>query len=260
MAWPTLLRPAFAKPSTSSILTSSTSNILRAVLRPHQPSSTALRAFSTTPQCANWLMPQNVNQRRYRRGQVHVATGGSVRGTTVVWGDFGLRMIDTHRRISAHQLRNGEETIRKRLRGMNYKLYMRVNAGIPIWKKGNEMRMGGGKGSFDHWAARVGVMKVIFELKGDLHEKVARDAFRLAAAKLPGQYEFVKKGDPAVIGITKLTPEFAQQLIDSKAKLPYKLQKVREWQREGKDVPLKEIVYSKEPSMTPGRIIPVSSS
>lgn len=46
--------------------------------------------------------------------------------------------------------------------------------------------MGGGKGSFNHWAARIRVSSILFELKGDIHEKVARDAFRLAAAKMPG--------------------------------------------------------------------------
>lgn len=47
--------------------------------------------------------------------------------------------------------------------------------------------MGKGKGSFDHWASRIAVSKIIFELKGDLHEKVVRDAFRLAGNKMPGQ-------------------------------------------------------------------------
>ncbi|KAK6535435.1 mitochondrial ribosomal large subunit component [Orbilia ellipsospora] len=259
MAWlpfSNLLLPAFAKPATSSVLASSTSTLFRS-LKP-QSTPPTIRAFSTTPHNATWLMPQNVNPRRYRRGQVHVATGGSVRGTTVVWGDFGLRMVDRHRRISASQLKNGEETIRRRLRGMNYRLFMRINAGIPIWKKGNEMRMGGGKGSFDHWASRVSVMKVIFEIKGDIHEKIARDAFKLAAAKMPGLYEFVKKGDPPVIGLKKLTPEYAQELIDSKHKLPFKLQKVREMQKAGIDVPLKEVVLSKDTSMTPGKIIPTA--
>ncbi|KAF3914228.1 hypothetical protein AA313_de0202043 [Arthrobotrys entomopaga] len=259
MAWlpfSTFLLPAFAKPATSSVLTSTTSSLLHSLRS--QPIPPTIRAFSTTSQNATWLMPQNVNQRKYRRGQVHVATGGSVRGTTVVWGDFGLRMVDRHRRISASQLKNGEETIRRRLRGMNYRLFMRINAGIPIWKKGNEMRMGGGKGSFDHWASRVSVMKVIFEIKGDIHEKIARDAFKLAAAKMPGLYEFVKKGDPPVIGLKKLTPEYAQELIDSKHKLPFKLQKVREMQKAGIDVPLKDVVLSKDTSMTPGKIIPTA--
>jgi ribosomal protein L16/L10AE len=47
--------------------------------------------------------------------------------------------------------------------------------------------MGKGKGSFDHWASRIAVNKVIFELKGDIHEQVARDAFRLAKNKMPGK-------------------------------------------------------------------------
>lgn len=64
--------------------------------------------------------------------------------------------------------------------------------------------MGKGKGSFDHWATRVGVNRMIFELKGDLHEEIVRDAFRLAGNKLPGLYEFVRKGDPPIMGMTKL--------------------------------------------------------
>jgi ribosomal protein L16 len=117
-----------------------------------------------------------------------VHTGGSVRGTTVVWGDYGLRMKDHGRRISALQLRVGEETIRRRLRGMRYDLYMRVSANIGVYTSGNESRMGKGKGSFDYWAARVPVSRVIFELRGAVHEQVVRDAFRLAGNKLPGEY------------------------------------------------------------------------
>lgn len=49
------------------------------------------------------------------------------------------------------------------------------------------MRMGKGKGSFDYWASRVAVNKVLFELKGDLHEEIVRDAFRLAGNKMPGE-------------------------------------------------------------------------
>ena len=49
------------------------------------------------------------------------------------------------------------------------------------------MRMGKGKGSFDHWASRVAVSKVLFEIKGDLHEEIVRDAFRLAGNKMPGE-------------------------------------------------------------------------
>jgi len=49
------------------------------------------------------------------------------------------------------------------------------------------MRMGKGKGSFDHWAARVALNRIVFEIKGQVHEAVIRDAFRLAGQKLPGK-------------------------------------------------------------------------
>ena len=113
-------------------------------------------------------------------------TGGSTKGTTLVWGEYGLRMSYHDPRVSAKQFKIAEETIRRRLRGLNYKLYTRVSANIGVYTKGNEVRMGKGKGKFDYWAARVPVNRVIFELTGEVHEKVVRDAFRLAGHKLPG--------------------------------------------------------------------------
>ena len=102
------------------------------------------------------------------------------------------------------QLKNAEETLRRRLRGMKYKLFTRVTANIGVYKKGGEVRMGKGKGKFDHWATRVPVNRIVLELKGDMHEKVIYEAFRLAASKLPGQWQTVRKGEPPVVGITKL--------------------------------------------------------
>ena len=131
-------------------------------------------------------------------------TGGSTRGTTVVWGDYGIRLRDHDRRISAAQLKVADETIKKRLRGTRYRLYSRVSANIGVYTSGNDQRMGKGKGRFDYWAARVPVSRVVFELKGDIHETVVRDAMRLAGNKLPGLWEFVRKGDPPVMGITKV--------------------------------------------------------
>jgi ribosomal protein L16 len=95
-------------------------------------------------------------------------------------------MKDHDRRVSATQLSIGAEAIKKRLRGLKYHLYTRVCANIGVYTSGNEVRMGKGKGTFDYWASRVAVNKVIFELKGELHEQVVRDAFRLAGTKMPG--------------------------------------------------------------------------
>ena len=154
-----------------------------------------------------------------------------MRGTTVVWGDYGLRLRDHDRRISSSQLQIGVDVIKKRLRGERFRLYTRVAANTGVYTSGNEMRMGKGKGKFDYWAARVAVSQILFEIKGDCHEQVIRDAMRLAGNKLPGKtnalppkicgtyeklecdanfsvkglYEFVKRGDPPVMGITKMT-------------------------------------------------------
>ncbi|PSR90553.1 ribosomal protein L16p/L10e [Coniella lustricola] len=168
------------------------------------PAKHARTFTSTIPRLGSWLEPFIDRTKKKQKGRPRVATGGSVKGTTIMNGDYGLRMIDHHRRISAAQLKLAEATIKQRLRGQRYRLYTRVNCDIGVYVSGNEMRMGKGKGSFDHWAARVAVNRVIFEIRGALHEQVARDAFRLAGNKLPGQYEFIKKGEPPVVGITKL--------------------------------------------------------
>jgi hypothetical protein len=93
--------------------------------------------------------------------------------------------------------------------------------------------MGKGKGSFDHWATRMAISQVVFELKGMIHEKVAREALRLAGHKLPGklvvswswsfsgltrvplttgQWDFIKKGEPAMVGITSLKNTTLEEL------------------------------------------------
>ncbi|KAF2724071.1 ribosomal protein L16 [Polychaeton citri CBS 116435] len=162
------------------------------------------RAFTTSRPLLDWLSPKRGESSKSRKGRPRIQLGGSTRGTTLVWGDYGLRLKDHDRRISATQLKIADETIKKRLRGMKYRLYHRLSANIGVYTSGNDQRMGKGKGSFDYWAARVAVSRIAFELKGDVHEQVVRDAMRLAGNKLPGNWEFVRKGDPPVMGITKL--------------------------------------------------------
>ena len=171
------------------------------------------RSFSSTSYTANWLAPKAGETSKSRKGKPRVPTGGSTRGSTLVWGDYGIRLRDHDRRISASQLKIADATIRQRLRGQKYRLYHRISANIGVYTSGNDQRMGKGKGSFDHWASRVAVSKVLFELKGDVHEQVVRDAMRLAGNKLPGLYEFVRKGDPAVMGITKLGGGVTEEML-----------------------------------------------
>lgn len=99
-----------------------------------------VRHFSATASMAgNWLEPNLDRKKKMMKGRARVATGGSIKGTTVQWGDYGLRMIDHHRRISAQQLKVAEDTIKQRLRGQKYRLYKRVCCNIGVFVSGNEV-------------------------------------------------------------------------------------------------------------------------
>lgn len=186
-----LLRPICHRTSSRNIPVADAANFPFAQGFPQVPIHTVPSCtFSTAPSKLNWLAPKRGHKIKSRKGRPRVPTGGSTRGTTIIWGDYGLRMRDHDRRVSAAQLANGAETIKKRLRGQKYRLYTRVCANIGVYTSGNEVRMGKGKGSFDHWASRIAVSKIIFELKGELHEQIVRDAFRLAANKMPGWSSF----------------------------------------------------------------------
>jgi len=121
------------RPTNSHLTTISSS---KAIIK----NATLIRTFSSTPSNAgNWLLPTMPEKKRSSKGRPRVPTGGSARGTTIVWGDYGLRMSDHHRRVSAAQLKNGEEAIKIRLKGMKYRLYKRVCASIGVYSSGNEV-------------------------------------------------------------------------------------------------------------------------
>ena len=180
--------------------------LARQAISSSRPAISMQRTFTSTPVSQSYLFPKRELKFKDPKGRPRVNVGGSTRGTTVIWGDYGLRMKDHDRRVGAWQFKNGEEVIRRRLRGTNFRLFSRWTTSTAVYTKGNESRMGTGKGKFDYWAARVPVSRIIFEISADSHEQVIRDAMRLAANKMPGLYEFVKRGDPPVMGVTKLSP------------------------------------------------------
>ena len=99
------------------------------------------RAFSTSPaMMGTWLEPSLNRKKKMAKGRPRVATGGSTKGTTVIWGDYGLRMVDHHRRISAKSLKMAEDTIKVRLRGEKYRLYKRKCCNVGVYVSGNEVR------------------------------------------------------------------------------------------------------------------------
>jgi hypothetical protein len=103
-----------------------------------------VRLFSASASMAgNWLEPSLDRKKKMMKGRPRVPTGGSTKGTTVVWGEYGLRMIDHHRRISAKQLKVAEDTIKARLRGQKYRLYKRICCNVGVYVSGNEVCFSG---------------------------------------------------------------------------------------------------------------------
>lgn len=99
-----------------------------------------VRQFSATAtRPGTWLEPSIKRTKKMMKGRVRVATGGSTKGTQVAWGDYGLRMTDHHRRISAQHLKIAEDTIKARLRGQKYRLYKRKNCNLGVFVSGNEV-------------------------------------------------------------------------------------------------------------------------
>lgn len=154
--------------------------------------ASAPRAFSTTRRRSDWLGPAQRPSHKTHKGRAHVPTGGSLRGTTVVWGTWGLRLASPGGRVSATQLRIADAAIARSLRAAGalgaYTVFRRVNASTAVYTKGSDQRMGKGKGGFDYWAARVARGRVVFEVSGKVHERVVRDALRIAGNKLPGEW------------------------------------------------------------------------
>lgn len=115
------------------------------IFRPSVPVAPTLtsqhaRLFSATAiQAGSWLEPNLPRKKKMMKGRPRVPTGGSTKGTTVVWGDYGLRMCDHHRRISAKHLKMAEDTIKTRLRGQKYRLYKRVACNVGVFVSGNEV-------------------------------------------------------------------------------------------------------------------------
>jgi large subunit ribosomal protein L16 len=133
------------------------------------------------------LMPKRVRYRKQQRGR---RRGYSKGGTTVAFGEYGLKALDrgwiTNRQIEAARV----AMTRKIKRGG--KVWINVFPDKPITKKPAETRMGSGKGNPEGWVAVVKPGKVMFELAG-VPEGLAKEAMRLAGNKLPIRTKFVTR-------------------------------------------------------------------
>lgn len=150
------------------------------------------------------LQPKRVKYRKTHKGH---RRGKSHAGNTVVFGDFGLqamesawltsRQIEAARRAITHHIRRGGN------------VWIRVFPDKPVTKKPAETRMGGGKGAPDHWVAVVRPGRVLFEMSG-VDAEAAREAMRLASAKLPIDTKFIVRQTSASSSVDFVTKELAQ--------------------------------------------------
>ena len=133
------------------------------------------------------LSPKRVKFRKQFKGKTR---GIATRGNTVAFGEFGLMSLEpgwiTNRQIEASRV----AMTRAMKRGG--KVWIRIFPDKPITKKPAETRMGKGKGNPEGWVAVVKPARILFEVEG-VEEKLARDAFALAAAKLPVRTRFVTR-------------------------------------------------------------------
>ena len=125
------------------------------------------------------LSPKKVKYRKQMKGNLK---GTAQSGSDVSFGDFGMQIVESGY-ISARQIEAARMAITRHVKRAG-KLWIRVFPDKPITKKPLETRMGHGKGAVEGWVAVVLRGRVIYEL-GGIPEDVAREAFRLAAHKLP---------------------------------------------------------------------------
>jgi large subunit ribosomal protein L16 len=139
------------------------------------------------------LMPKKTKYRKQQKGRLR---GEATRGTEIAFGQFGLK-AETQERITSRQIEAARRAMTRYIK-RGGKIWIRIFPDTPITKKPAEVRMGSGKGSVDHYVAKVKAGRIMFEMDG-VAEDVAKEAMRLAAHKLPVQTRFVVREIPGEV-------------------------------------------------------------
>lgn len=122
------------------------------------------------------------NRRKFRKEHKGRNTGIATRGAAVSFGEFGLKAT-TRGQLTARQIEAARRCITRAVK-RGARVWIRVFPDKPITRKPLEVRMGSGKGNVEYWVAQIKPGMVLYEMEG-VEESVAREAFRLAGAKLP---------------------------------------------------------------------------
>ena len=129
-------------------------------------------------------------RRKYRKEHKGRNTGIATRGNSVAFGEFGLKSTDRGR-LTARQIEAARRAITRHVK-RGGRIWIRVFPDKPITNKPAEVRMGNGKGNIEFYVAEIQPGKVLYEIMG-VPEQLAREAFALAAAKLPLRTTFVTR-------------------------------------------------------------------
>ena len=133
------------------------------------------------------MQPKKTKFRKAHKGRIH---GVASSGATLSFGQYGLKALEPER-VTARQIEAARRALTRHMKRAG-RVWIRIFPDVPVSKKPIEVRMGKGKGAPEWWIVRVSPGRIMFEIDG-VPETLAREAFSLAAAKLPIKTRFVQR-------------------------------------------------------------------
>src|SRR5918911_1790420 len=133
------------------------------------------------------LQPKRTKFRKAHKGRIHGLAKG---GFTLSFGGYGLKALEPER-VTARQIEAARRAITRAMKRQG-RVWVRIFPDVPVSTKPAEVRMGSGKGAPEYWVCRVKPGRIMFEIDG-VPVETAREAFELAAAKLPVKTKFVAR-------------------------------------------------------------------
>ena len=135
-------------------------------------------------------MPRMPKRVKFRKEMRRVRDRKATKGNYVAFGEYGLQALEGCW-LTARQIEAGRRAMTRKIK-RGGKIWIRVFPDKPITKKPLEVRQGKGKGNVEYWVCQIQPGRMLYEMEG-VTEEVAREAFRLAAAKLPFPTQFVSR-------------------------------------------------------------------
>jgi large subunit ribosomal protein L16 len=133
------------------------------------------------------MQPKKTRFRKAFKGRIR---GNAKGGFSLNFGEFGLKALEPER-VTARQIEAARRALTRHMKRAG-RVWIRIFPDVPVSKKPIEVRMGKGKGAPEFWVTRVAPGRIMFEVDG-VPEQVAREAFGLAAAKLPIKTRFIQR-------------------------------------------------------------------